>query len=122
MKHNEISKLCREELIKLLGISNERAIPTMPWDDYVFNYADTFHNDPTISEDELRNNFRILAESVLEGQRNPRPPSLSTALQRHHDYCVRLMHKRPGLKDHEMEQYNRAMERERQGLVKPLYL
>jgi hypothetical protein len=120
MEHNQISRMCRQELVKLLNLANEKLIPQQPWDDYVFEYASTYHNDRTISQKELRENFRILVENVIAGNPNPRPRDYSTALQRHHDFFVKKFAKQGYLNDSDREQYKRAMAREYEGLVRPI--
>jgi len=115
MNHNEIARLCRKVLSDTLGVKEEE-IETVPWDSLIYNFAseNAGRNDPGRIEQEFKTELdQFLAQlKAVKG-------FWENACQRHHDYYV-FLHRQGDMSPEDMTNFDLAMQRERDGLVKPL--
>lgn len=118
MQHNEISAICRRLVAETLNIK-ESEISIEPWDGIIYDFAEeaSEHNYPKPTIDEK---FRERIAEKLLTQRELHV-FWSNSMQRHHDYYVFLYRESHGkLQSGDMAQYELAMQREHDGLCRPL--
>lgn len=117
MNHNQISEICREELLKILKLESEKEIPSLPWDDLVFNFAATFEIGSE-SESTIREIFSEVVEVVTSKVAPKMPSRYSKAMKRHCDHYIDLTIDGK-LIDADKYQLKLALERIKKGLIKP---
>lgn len=118
MNHNEVSAICRRLVAETLNIK-ESEISVEPWDEIIYDFAKeaSQHNYPEHVIDEK---FRERIAEKLLTQRELHE-FWANSMQRHHDYYVFLHREEHGnLNNGDMAQYNLAMQREHDGLCRPL--
>lgn len=119
MKNNEISVICRSIVAKALKIE-EGKTPQDPWDDAIFNFAKEADR-MKYPENFIRKEFQYQIENLLKRiKRWKWETSWSNVMQRHHDYYVFLHRQGKLTHPHDKLQFEKAMEREIEGQVKPL--
>lgn len=119
MKHNDISKICRQVIANTLGILEDE-VEIVPWDGIIYPFAAEHVSIGDLNKQQIRDEFQEIVDKWISGQRNTVEFS-SSAMQRHHDYYVHLFRQKgENLHPHDKVSYDMAMQREKEGFVKPL--
>jgi hypothetical protein len=115
MEHGEIASLCRKILCDTLGIK-EVEIKVIPWDRFIYDFASKNVGRP--NSDRIYQKFKTELDQFL-AQLKAVKGFWENACQRHHDYYVFLC-RQGKISWEDMPDYHLAIQRERNGLVKPL--
>ena len=116
LTHNEIAELCRKVIAKKLGI-REEDVPSESWDHIVYDFAK--ENVGRTNPENLQQEFQAKVDEIIYQALHFRK-YWENALQRHHDYYVLLQRQGKLSYEDDEKNYVLAMEREHNGLVKPL--